>query len=82
MQYIDIEKNGEPLIRIPLGGFDLMEKYENWEADAMERARLVDMLLNQFFNEPLITRMSVKNVKYYLVFESRMNRNVKEEVTY
>ena len=74
MQYIDIHIKGQFLARVPLGSFDLMTiQSGNWQEDALERARLVEMMLNQFSQEPLLKKADLKNPEFYLVFESRMN---------
>ena len=44
------------------------------EENILERQRLVEMLVNHFKNEPVISRADFKRPVYYLVFESRMNR--------
>jgi len=73
LQFIEIHTNNELFIRLPLGGFDLMQiEAATWEETIMERARLVEMLMNQFFREPILNGTNLKKPVYYLVFESKM----------
>ncbi len=80
MQYIEIHIKGKEVARLPLGGYDLMMiNSGNRGQDALERSRLIEMLLSHFWKEPLISKSEFKQPVYYLVFESRMN-NVKGEM--
>ncbi len=81
MQFIDIYSNHQFMIRLPLGLHDLMGiDSGNWEEDYMERARLLEMNMHHFFNEPAVLDMKFKNTEFFLVVESRMNKIIEHIV--
>lgn len=84
MQYLEIDKDGEMFARVQLGDDDLMEiKSDDWEDDIKKRGLLLDMMLIKCSREPLINQIRSKlKPKFYLVIESRMNKETIFEPTH
>jgi hypothetical protein len=73
--FIEVHISNELLYRYTVEDFDETVNRETWTESVVMREKLVRMVFEKFINSINPKLAAMKNVQYYIIFQSRLNEN-------